>query len=49
MKIITVCGSIKYQREMVEIAMRMELMGNCMLMPITHHNRDKDNFFQKKI
>lgn len=33
MKIITVCGSYKYKREMVEITEFMTLKGNCILMP----------------
>ena len=34
MKIITVCGSYKFQKEMKEITEKMELEGNCMLTPI---------------
>lgn len=49
MKVITVCGSIRFQREMMDIAMKMELMGNCMLVPIIHHNRDKDNYSKEDL
>lgn len=49
MKIITVVGSIKYQREMMDIAMKLELEGNCMLVPIVHHTRDKDNYSKEKL
>lgn len=31
MKIITVCGSLKYKDEMMEITEKMALQGNCML------------------
>jgi len=34
MKIITICGSLKYIQEMLEIAERIELQGNCVLAPI---------------
>ena len=34
MKIITVCGSYKFKNEMMEIAEKMELEGNCVLTPI---------------
>lgn len=31
MKIITVCGSLKYKKEIMEITEKMALQGNCML------------------
>lgn len=34
MKVITVCGSMKFYKEMLEIAEKMELKGNCVLVPI---------------
>lgn len=34
MKVITVCGSLRFQKEMMEISEKMELQGNCMLCPI---------------
>ena len=34
MKIITVCGSYRFQKEIKEITEKMELEGNCMLTPI---------------
>lgn len=42
MKIITVCGSYKFKKEMIEITEKMALKGNCMIMPIelTKHNKD---------
>lgn len=30
MKTITVCGSLRFYKEIVEIALKMELEGNCM-------------------
>ncbi len=34
MKIITVCGSLRFQKEILETAERLELQGNCVLAPI---------------
>lgn len=34
MKIITICGSLKFQKEMMEIAQKLALNGNCILTPI---------------
>lgn len=34
MKIVTLCGSLKFQKEMMTIAEKMALEGNCVLTPI---------------
>ena len=34
MKIITLCGSLKFQKEMLIIAVKMALEGNCILTPV---------------
>ena len=34
MKIITLCGSMKFQKEIMEIAEKLALEGNCVLTPI---------------
>lgn len=44
MKIITICGSLKFKEEMMEIAEKMELQGNCVLSPIYPINPDKDAY-----
>lgn len=44
MKIITVCGSLKFKNEMIEVAEKMELRGNCILVPIYPTNIDKDAY-----
>lgn len=45
MKTITVCGSLRFYQEIVEIALKMELEGNCMLVPIYNPSRpNKDDF-----
>ena len=45
MKIITVCGSLKFYKEMMEITEKIELQGNCMLVPIYNPSKSsKDDF-----
>lgn len=34
MKIITLCGSLKFQKDMMIIAEKMALEGNCVLTPV---------------
>ncbi len=34
MKIITLCGSLKFQKEMMIVAEKMTLEGNCILTPV---------------
>ena len=34
MKVITLCGSLKFQKEMMVIAEKMSLEGNCILTPV---------------
>lgn len=48
MKIITVCGSLKFQSEMMEIAEKMELQGNCVLCPIYPTNPNKDAYTEEE-
>lgn len=33
MRVITICGSLKFQKEMMEIAQRLAMEGNCVLTP----------------
>lgn len=50
MKIITICGSMKFINEMMEISEKIELEGNCMLMPIYSPARpNKDAFTKEEI
>jgi len=45
MKVITVCGSLRFYTEMMEVTEKMELEGNCMLVPIYNPARpNKDDF-----
>ena len=34
MKVITICGSLKFQREMMIVAEKLALDGNCVLTPV---------------
>lgn len=50
MKIITVCGSLRFINEMLDITEKMELAGNCMLIPIYNPNKpNKDALPKKKL
>ncbi len=44
MKIITVCGSLRFKKEIMEISEKMELRGSCMLPPIYPTKPDKDAY-----
>ncbi len=44
MKIITVCGSNKFRKEMTEITEKMTFKGNCMLTPIELMKSTKDAY-----
>lgn len=48
MKIITVCGSLKFKDEMMQITEKMELQGNCMLNVIYPTNPDKDAYTEQE-
>ena len=49
MKIITVCGSLRFYKEMMEITEKMELQGNCMLVPIYNPTKpNKDDFTKEE-
>ena len=49
MKIITVCGSLKFYKEMMDITEKMELQGNCMLVPIYNPTKpNKDDFTEEE-
>lgn len=44
MKIITVCGSMKYKKEMMEITEKYALEGNCLITPIYLTKPSKDDY-----
>lgn len=48
MKIITVCGSYKFEKEMKEITEKMALEGNCMITPIDLTKPNKEAYTEKQ-
>lgn len=48
MKIITVCGSYKYEKEMKEITEYMALQGNCMITPIDLCKPNKEAYTEEQ-
>ena len=49
MKIITMCGSLKFQKEMMEMAEKLELEGNAVITPIYPTNENKDAYTEKEV
>lgn len=49
MKIITVCGSYKFKKEMMEITEKMALKGNCMITPIELTKKSKDAYTEDEL
>lgn len=49
MKIITVCGSNKFKKEMTEITEKMAFKGNCMLTPIELMKSTKDAYIKDEM
>lgn len=48
MKVITVCGSYKFKKEMIEITEKMTLKGNCMLAPNELAKSDKNAYTKEE-
>ncbi len=44
MKIITICGSYRFVKEIKEVAEKLELAGNCVLAPIDLVTRDESEY-----
>ena len=49
MKVITVCGSYKFKKEMVEITEMLTLKGNCMITPNELTKTNKDDYTEEDI
>lgn len=49
MKIITVCGSLRFKQEIIEITEKMDLQGNCMLSIVYPARRDIDDYTDEEI
>ena len=49
MKVITICGSMKFINTMIEIGEKLELEGNCVLLPFYNLNRaSKDSYTEEE-
>ena len=40
MKVITVCGSLKFQNEIMEVAEKLNKTGVCVLTPVYPYNKE---------
>lgn len=49
MKVITICGSIRFKDEMMRVSERMELDGNVVLVPIIPTSDNKDAYTEAEI
>jgi hypothetical protein len=49
MKIITICGSLRFQKEMLVISEKMELEGNCVLPPIYPARPNKESYTEEEL
>lgn len=49
MRIITICGSLRFQKEMMELSEEMELAGNCVLAPIYPVRQGKDAYTEAEV
>jgi hypothetical protein len=49
MKVITICGSLKFKDKIMEVAMQMELAGNIALCPIFPITDDKDAYTEGEV
>ncbi len=46
MKIITICGSYNFKQQMIQVAEKLTLEGNCVLMPNELTRPDKESYSQ---
>ncbi len=49
MKIITICGSLKFKNEILAISEKLELAGNAAIAPIYPTNEDKDAYTEEEV
>lgn len=49
MKIITICGSLKFKEEMLNVALDMELKGDCVITPIFPSENNKRELTDEQI
>ena len=49
MKVITICGSLKFKDEMMKIAINLALKGNCVITPIYPVDDYKSKYMKEEI
>lgn len=49
MKIITICGSLKFKSEMIAVAEKLELQENAVITPIYPTNSNKDAYTDEQV
>ena len=49
MKIITICGSLKFKNKMIEVAEKLELQENAVITPIYPTNSNKDAYTDEQV
>lgn len=49
MKIITICRSLKFKSEMIEVAEKLELQENAVITPIYPTNSNKDAYTDEQV
>lgn len=49
MKIITICGSLEFKSEMIEVAEKLELQENAVITPIYPTNSNKDAYTDEQV
>lgn len=49
MKTITICGSYKFRQQMIEIAEKLTLEGNCVLVPNELTRPNKESYSQSEV
>ena len=49
MKVITICGSYRFKKEMIDIAEKLTLEGNCVLMPNELSRSSKDDYSKEEV
>ena len=49
MKVITICGSLSFAKEMTDKAYALELAGNCVLLPIISGRKNAEGFSAQEL
>lgn len=49
MKVITICGSMKYKDKMLEVGEKLGLQGNCIITPLFTTKQNKDEYTKEDI